>query len=70
MGKSITWVAIDDHKFTLMVGVLRGSQRQEAETQTIANEARALRRWVRKLVRQRVAGRSGCATRRGRTGSR
>lgn len=51
MAKSITWVGIDDHKRSLTVAVLRGSRGRDPEIQTIINEDRALRRWVRKLVR-------------------
>lgn len=56
MYKGITWVGIDDHKLRLTVAVLKGSRRQEPETQTVENEDRALRRWVRKLFRQAEGG--------------
>jgi transposase len=52
MAKPITWVGIDDDKMNLTVAVLRGSRQKEPEVGRIANEDRALRRWVRRLVRE------------------
>lgn len=56
MGKPITWVGIDDDKMNLTVAVLRGSRKREPEVRRIANEDRALRRWVRRLVRESGGG--------------
>ena len=56
MGKPITWVGIDDHKNTLTVAVLRGSREKEPVVHSISNEDRALRRWVRRLVRDAAGG--------------
>lgn len=55
MSKRITWVGIDDDKMNLTVAVLRGHQK-EAEVRRIPNEDRALRRWVRRLVREAEGG--------------
>jgi transposase len=55
MSKRITWVGIDDDKMNLTVAVLRGRQK-EAEIRRIPNEDRALRRWVRRLVREADGG--------------
>jgi transposase len=56
MAKPITWVGIDDDKKNLTIGVLRGAREQEADVCRIPNEDRALRRWVRKLVRTAAGG--------------
>jgi transposase len=56
MAKRITWVDIDDHKKELTVAVLVGSRGREPQVRSIANEDRALRRWVRKLVREAGGG--------------
>ena len=56
MSKPITWVGIDDDKKNLTIGVLRGEEQQEADVSRIANEDRALRRWVRKLIRTAGGG--------------
>jgi transposase len=56
MAKPITWVGIDDDKMNLTVAVLRGAREQEAEVRRIPNEDRALRRWVRRLVRESGGG--------------
>jgi len=56
MAKPITWVGIDDHKNNLTVAVLRGSRQRESLARSIANEDRALKRWVRKLVREAKGG--------------
>ncbi len=57
MAKPITWVGIDDDKMNLTVAVLRGSrQREPSEVRRIPNEDRALRRWVRRLVREADGG--------------
>ncbi len=56
MAKPITWVGIDDDKKNLTIGVLRGSQEQEADVCRIANEDRAIRRWVRKLMKTAAGG--------------
>jgi len=55
MAKPITWVGIDDDKMNLTVAVLRGRQK-EAQVRRIPNEDRALRRWVRRLVREADGG--------------
>jgi transposase len=49
-------VGIDDDKKNLTIGVLRGAQEQEADVCRIPNEDRALRRWVRKLMRTAAGG--------------
>jgi hypothetical protein len=56
MSKGITWVGIDDHKLRLTVAVLKGSRRQEPGTQSVENEDRSLRRWVRKLAQEANGG--------------
>jgi len=56
MAKPITWVGIDDDKMNLTVAVLRGSRQKEAEIRRVPNEDRALRRWVRRLVREADGG--------------
>lgn len=56
MAKAITWVGIDDDKMNLTVAVLRGSRQKAPEVRCIPNEDRALRRWVRKLVREAQGG--------------
>jgi len=38
------------------VAVLRGSRQRESLARSIANEDRALKRWVRKLVREAKGG--------------
>ncbi|MCA9759747.1 MAG: IS110 family transposase [Candidatus Eisenbacteria bacterium] len=55
MKQDITWVGIDDHKRSLTVGVVRGEER-EPRIEVVANEDRALRRWVRKLERESEGG--------------
>jgi transposase len=55
MRDSITWVGIDDHKRELVVAVLRGREK-EPEVSRVANEDRALRRWVRRLLRESGEG--------------
>jgi len=47
---SITWVGIDDHKRELVVAVLRDSS-ETPEVSQVPNEDRALKRWIRNLVR-------------------
>lgn len=49
MSQDITWVGIDDHKMSLTAAVLRGSDSTKPELRKIANEDRALRRWIRRL---------------------
>lgn len=56
MAKPITWVGMDDDKMNLTVAVLRGARAQEAHVRRIPNEDRALRRWVRRLVRDADGG--------------
>jgi transposase len=56
MAKPITWVGIDDDKMNLTAAVLRGSRQKEAEVRRIPNEDRAMRRWVRRLVREADGG--------------
>lgn len=56
MAKPITWVGIDDDKMNLTVAVARGEKQGEPSVQRILNEDRALRRWVRKLVRESAGG--------------
>ena len=51
MAKGITWVGIDDHKLHLTVAVVVGQRQRDAEVSRVMNEDRALRRWVRKLMR-------------------
>jgi transposase len=51
MSKRTTWVGIDDHKMSLTVAVLDPDGR-DAAVRTVPNEDRALRRWVRRLVRE------------------
>jgi transposase len=54
MAKPITWVGIDDDKMNLTVAVLRG--KDEPQPYRVPNEDRALRRWVRRLVREAEGG--------------
>jgi transposase len=56
MTKRITWVGIDDDKMNLTVAVLQGQRETEAEVRRIPNEDRALRRWVRRLLRRAEGG--------------
>lgn len=56
MGKPTTWVGIDDDKMNLTVAFLRGSRQKEPAVRRIPNEDRALRRWVRRLVRDADGG--------------
>ena len=56
MAKSITWVGIDDDKMNLTVAVVRGSRQREPEVRRVPNEDRAMRRWVRRLVRETDGG--------------
>ncbi len=55
MKKRITWAGIDDHKLKLTVAVVRGAGKEPAVTE-VANEDAALRRWVRRLVREAEGG--------------
>lgn len=55
MENPITWVGIDDHKRELVVAVLRGQER-EPQIARLPNEDRALRRWVRRLLREGGGG--------------
>ena len=55
MENLITWVGVDDHKVELVVAVLREGEK-EAEIATVPNEDGALRRWVRRLVRNAGGG--------------
>ena len=66
MAKDITWVALDAHKKKHAVAVLAPGK--EIQEFTVANEAKAIRRLARKLVRE-APGRCGCATRRVPAGS-
>ena len=52
MSKHIMWVGIDDHKMSLSVAMVHGSDRAEPELRKVANEDRALRRWIRRLERE------------------
>lgn len=54
MEQPITWVGIDDDKLNLTVAVLRGVV--ESEVRRLPNEDQALRRWVRRLVRESEGG--------------
>jgi transposase len=56
MAEDITWVGIDDDKRKLTVAVLRGSRQREPEVQSVENDDRALRRWVRRLEREAAGG--------------
>jgi transposase len=56
MAKRITWVGIDDHKLHLTVAVVVGPRQRDAEVSRVMNEDRALRRWVRKLMRNAAGG--------------
>jgi len=56
MAKRITWVGIDDDKMNLTVAVLLGSRQKDPEVRRIPNEDKALRRWVRRLVRESDGG--------------
>jgi len=56
MSKRITWVGIDDDKMNLTVAVVRGTRQKDAEVRRIPNEDRAMRRWVRRLVRDASGG--------------
>ena len=56
MEKPTTWVGIDDDKMNLTVAVLRGSKQKQPEVRRIPNEDRALRRWVRRLLRESEGG--------------
>lgn len=47
---------MDDHKSNLTVAVLRRSREHEPLTHSIANEDVALKRWVRKFVREANGG--------------
>jgi transposase len=55
MAKPITWVGIDDDRMNLTVSVVRRQQR-EPDVQRIANEDKALRRWIRRLERDAEGG--------------
>ena len=56
MAKGITWVGIDDHKLHLTVAVVVGQRHRDAEVSRVMNEDRALRRWVRNLMRNAAGG--------------
>lgn len=56
MRKSITWVGIDDDKMNLTVAIVRGSRQKEPEVRRLRNEDGALRRWVRRLLREAEGG--------------
>jgi transposase len=56
VAQRITWVGIDDDKMNLTVAVLEGSKDQEAQVRRVPNEDRALKRWVRRLVRKADGG--------------
>jgi len=56
MAKRITWVGIDDDKMNLTVAVVRGTRQKDPEVRRIPNEDRAMRRWVRRLVRDADGG--------------
>ncbi len=56
MSKDTIWIGIDDHKMSLSTALLRGSDSNEPELRKIANEDRALRRWVRRLEREAAGG--------------
>lgn len=52
MSKRIIWVGIDDHKNSLTVAVLGNDGERTSPVVTVPNEDRALRRWMRRLVRK------------------
>lgn len=52
MSNVITWVAIDDSKKELVVGRAQDGQQKDLRIEVVANENRALGRWVRRLVRE------------------
>lgn len=56
MSDRITWVGIDDHKMSLSVAIVRGDVAEGPQLRKIANEDRALRRWIRRLVRESAGG--------------
>ena len=56
MAKCTTWIGIDDDKMNLTVAVLRGPDSVEPEVRRLPNEDRALRRWVRRLLRESDGG--------------
>ena len=56
MSKHTIWVGVDDHKMSLSVAMVRGSDRGEPDVRKVANEDRALRRWVRRLERESSGG--------------
>jgi len=56
MDKGTTWVGIDDDKMNLTVAVLEGSKDRETKLRRVPNEDRALRRWVRRLLREANGG--------------
>jgi transposase len=55
MADRITWVGIDDDKMNLTAAVVRGDER-EAEVHRVPNEDGALKRWVRRLLRESEGG--------------
>jgi len=59
MQKGITWVGMDAHKKAINVAVLIGHQR-EPEEWTVEHKPAALRRLVRKLVREADGGEVRC----------
>jgi transposase len=56
MAKPITWVGIDDDKMNLTVAVLQGPRQKEPDVRQFPNEDKALRRWVRRLLRESEGG--------------
>jgi len=56
MSQHITWVGIDDHKMNLFAAVVRGLDDRVSEPRRVANEDRALRRWLRRLERESGGG--------------
>jgi len=56
MSEHTIWVGIDDHKMSLSVAMVHGSDRVDPDLRSVANEDRALRRWVRRLERESDGG--------------
>jgi len=56
MSKHTIGVGVDDHEMSLSVAMVRGSDRGEPDVRKVANEDRALRRWVRRLERESSGG--------------
>jgi hypothetical protein len=59
MGKGITWVGLDAHKKAINVAVLGGHERQPQEW-SVENKPAAIRRLVKKLVRDALGGEVRC----------